>query len=153
MPACSVSLEVYALVCCCACLLEVYALVCSLKNNFVSACSVSLEVYGWYGSEYNAARGNYGELSNIEPPSIDYIFYTHLTSAVGAAINDNRFQDFSFGVTVDETTPEPSTPGLDPIILIGIGCGVVVVALCVILIIVIVCVVGRRRNDPRTKKR
>ncbi len=115
---------------------------------------VSLEVYGWYGSQYNAARSNNGELRNTIEPDIEYIFYTSLTSSIAAAIDDSSIQFFNFEVTIDETTMAPTEEGLDPIILIAIGCGVVLAGLCIIFIIVIVCVVGRRRNDqPRRNNR
>ena len=110
-------------------------------------------MYGWYGSEYNTARDNNGELSSSTAPNINYVFYSSNVATFTAAASSDEFFPFSFGVEVDETTVAPSPEELNPIILIAVACGVVVGVLCLVLTIVVVCVLKcRKRNEPRPKR-
>ena len=112
-------------------------------------------MYGWYGSEYNHARGNDGELASQDPLTIRYLFYSSNTQTFTAALSNNQLERFNFGVDIEEMVTE--TPSPEPednmlIIIIAIVCGVLLSALCIILIIVVVCVLSRKRDEPRRKR-
>ncbi len=111
-------------------------------------------MYGWYGSEYNTARDNNGELSSSTTPNIVYVSYSSNVAAFTAASSSDQFLPFSFGVEVDEPTVAPPPEELDQVILIAVVvCGVVVAGLCIVLTIVLVCVLKlRKRNEPRPKR-
>ena len=116
---------------------------------------VTLQVYGWFGSDYNHARDNDGELASQDPPTVRYLFYSSNTQTFTEALRNNQLERFPFGVDIEEIATE--TPSPEPednmlIIIISIVCGVLLSALCIILIIVVVCVVSRRRDEPRRKR-
>lgn len=111
---------------------------------------ITLEVYGWYGSEYNTARDNNGELSSSTTPNIIYVSYSSNVATFKAA---SKSLPFSFGVEVVETVTVAPPEEQDPVILIAVVCGVVVAGLCIVLTIVLVCVLKlRKRNEPRPKR-
>ena len=114
-------------------------------------------MYGWYGTfdDNRYGRNRNGQLpSNAMPSAVTYIQYAgDLEENLPAAIS-SEFNQFDFGVDLDEpttelpTTTEGSPDTIDPVI-VGVGAGGAITALLIILIIVLVVVCGRRRQPKR----
>lgn len=114
-------------------------------------------LFGWYGRL--DSRQSRGELASSTPiPPVQYISYDEVL--FGAAADSTRLEFLTFAVTLQdrptptvatETTQAPSSIPFE--LLVGVGVAVVLAVLVVILIIVLVCVFGRKRNQPKKKKK